>query len=346
MNSDTQAPSGMSFALDAELEGVGREDVRHVARAAVGQDAHDVEVGEGHDQGEQHGDGDDVAQHRQGHVPHPLQRVGAVDGRGLVELLGHRLEGGEVHDDEEGRPVPDVDQDDREPGPVGVAEPGHRAGAEGRQQPVDGAVGRVEQPPPAERAHRRRDDPGDEQHPAPHPLALADTLWTRWATMKPISALKITAVTAKMHRLLAPPSRTSRGRTGTEVPEADEARHRLVQRGEVQGVEGRVDHQAHDRARSAAGTSGRRCVERRRVRVPVRMRGRRAAGMPATAVAWAMIAPSACRAGRRPEPRATADRLRCAGSPRARTRPRRPPCRSYRRSACTSAIILVMVAWV
>ena len=101
--------------LDADLEGVGGEHVRHVLRPAVGQDAHDVEVGEGDDQAEQHGDGDDVAHHRQGDEEQLLQRAGAVDRRRLIELLGHRLQRREIHDHEERRAVPDIHRDGAEP---------------------------------------------------------------------------------------------------------------------------------------------------------------------------------------------------------------------------------------
>ena len=49
---------------DAEQERIGREHVGHVARPARRHDLHDVEIGEGDDEREQHGDGDDVAHHR------------------------------------------------------------------------------------------------------------------------------------------------------------------------------------------------------------------------------------------------------------------------------------------
>jgi regulator of protease activity HflC (stomatin/prohibitin superfamily) len=69
---------------DADLEGVAREDVREVTRAAIGQHAHDVVVREGDDQAEQHGDGDDVRHHRHRDVAQPLPAGRAVDRRRLV----------------------------------------------------------------------------------------------------------------------------------------------------------------------------------------------------------------------------------------------------------------------
>ena len=42
--------------LNADREGVGGENMGDVLRPARGQDAHDVEIGEGDDQAEQHGD--------------------------------------------------------------------------------------------------------------------------------------------------------------------------------------------------------------------------------------------------------------------------------------------------
>src|SRR3954467_2979312 len=51
-------------ALDAKLERPGGEDVRLVYRPAGSQDPHDVEVGEGDDEREEHRDRDNVAHHR------------------------------------------------------------------------------------------------------------------------------------------------------------------------------------------------------------------------------------------------------------------------------------------
>src|SRR6185436_956125 len=91
-------PERKIVALDAELEGPGRENVRLVHGAARGQHAHDVEIGKGDDEREEHGDRDDVLHHRQRDVPELLPPVGAVDVRRLVELAGNRFQGGEIHD--------------------------------------------------------------------------------------------------------------------------------------------------------------------------------------------------------------------------------------------------------
>src|SRR5689334_4087048 len=60
---------GNVTTLNAEPEGPGGKHVRAVDWAACGQDAHDVEVGEGDDEGKERRDGDDVAHHWQCHVP-------------------------------------------------------------------------------------------------------------------------------------------------------------------------------------------------------------------------------------------------------------------------------------
>ena len=101
--------------LDADLEGVGGEDVGHVLRAAGGQDADDVEVGEGDDQAEQHGDA--MMLRIIGRVTKNsfCSRAGAVDRRRLIELLGHRFQRRQVHDHEERRAEPDIDGDGAEP---------------------------------------------------------------------------------------------------------------------------------------------------------------------------------------------------------------------------------------
>ena len=89
----------------------------------AGHDLHDVEIGERDDQREQHRDGDDVAHHRQRDVAEVLPGVGAVDGGGFIELLRHRFQRRQIHDQEERRAVPDIDQDDRKARPVRIAQP-------------------------------------------------------------------------------------------------------------------------------------------------------------------------------------------------------------------------------
>ena len=103
MNSETLAPERNVAAFDADPERPGREDVGMVERAAGGEDAHDIEIGKGDDQREQRRDRDDVAHHRQRHVPDALPPVGAVDGGGFIELVRHRLQRRQIHDHEERR---------------------------------------------------------------------------------------------------------------------------------------------------------------------------------------------------------------------------------------------------
>ena len=121
MNSETLAPSGMSPPSMPIAERPGGENMGMVERTAGGQDAHDIEIGEGDDQRKQRRDRDDVAHHRQRHVPDALPPVGAVDGGGFIELIGHRFQRRQIHDHEERRADPDIDQDDREPRPAGVS---------------------------------------------------------------------------------------------------------------------------------------------------------------------------------------------------------------------------------
>src|ERR1700731_1761253 len=78
-------------------------------------------------------------------VPQTLPGIGAVDLGCLVELLRDRLEGGEIHDEEEGSAVPDVDQDDGEARPIRIAQPGNFVPAKAPDEPVEGAVCRVKQ---------------------------------------------------------------------------------------------------------------------------------------------------------------------------------------------------------
>ena len=85
--------------------------MRHVARAAIRHDAHDVEVRERDDEREQHRDRDDVAHHRQRDMEEALPRIGAVDLGRFVELLGDGLERRQIHDQEERGAVPHVHQD-------------------------------------------------------------------------------------------------------------------------------------------------------------------------------------------------------------------------------------------
>ena len=91
---------------------------------------------------------------------------GPVDGGGLVEVLGDRLETGQQRDREERRAAPDVDGDDRAHRQCRIAEERDVAADEPvLEHPGDDPVGRVENPEPGQR-RARRDDPGQEQRRA------------------------------------------------------------------------------------------------------------------------------------------------------------------------------------
>src|SRR6266536_268549 len=143
-----------------------------IYRTTVGQNLDNIEISEGHDQREQSGDLNYVPHHWQVDVPNLLPPIRAIDRCRLVQLLGYGFERREIHDQEERRSDPDVDKDHRKARPVWVAEPSDLRDAQLSENPIEGAVRRVEQPKPSERAHRRRNDQRDKQHPAPLALAL------------------------------------------------------------------------------------------------------------------------------------------------------------------------------
>ena len=64
---------------DADLIGVGREQLGGVGGPAAGQHVDELEVGEGLDDREQHHDHGHRQQQRPGHVPEALPWLGAVD---------------------------------------------------------------------------------------------------------------------------------------------------------------------------------------------------------------------------------------------------------------------------
>src|SRR5438552_14286792 len=62
--------------------------MRVIQRTAGGQNSDDIEIRESDDQREQRRDSDDVAHHRQRHVPDALPPIGAVDCRCLISCSG------------------------------------------------------------------------------------------------------------------------------------------------------------------------------------------------------------------------------------------------------------------
>ena len=114
------------------------------------------------------------------------------------------------------------------------------------EDPVEGAVGRVEQPQPGERAHRRRDDPRDQQHAAPFALALLRDVVDEMGDDKADHRLEDDRGDREQHRLLDHHPERVALEQEREIPEADEMLHRLVQRRQMDRVERRIDHQAGD----------------------------------------------------------------------------------------------------
>jgi hypothetical protein len=220
--------------------------VRRGERAAGCQNAHDVEIGEGDDQREQRRDGDDVAHHRQGHVPDALPPRGPVDRGRLVELLGHRLERRQVHDHEERSARPDVDQDDREARPSRLAQPRHGTDAEMRQDPVEGAVGRIEQPEPGQRTQRRRNHPRHQQHAAPLALALGRNVVHEMGDHEADQRLEDHGRDGEQARLEDHVPERLPLEEEFEIAEADELGHRLVERRQPDRIASGIRHQDQD----------------------------------------------------------------------------------------------------
>ena len=191
--------------------------------------------------------------HGQRHVPHALPPVGAVDRGRLVELLGNRFQRRQIHDHKERRADPDIDQNDGKARPIGVSGPGNRADAELVQDPVERAVGRIEQPQPGETAHRRRDHPGHQQHAAPLALASARDVVHEVRDDEADERFEDDGSDGEDAGLPHHHPERLALEQEQEIAEADEALHRLVQRGEMDGVERGIEdeerHQQDERKR-------------------------------------------------------------------------------------------------
>ena len=112
--------------------------MRQIPRPAIGQHAHNIVIGEGHDQAEQHGNRNDISHHRQRHIAQALPACGAINRRGLIKLFRHRFQRRQIHDHEEGRAIPDIDDDDGKPRPPFLAKPGNGWNTNNLKQPIDG----------------------------------------------------------------------------------------------------------------------------------------------------------------------------------------------------------------
>ena len=217
-----------------------------IERTAGGQDAHDIEVRESNDQREQRRDRDDVAHHRQRHIPDALPPIGAVDGGSLVKLLRHRLQRRQIHDHKERRAVPDVDEDDGETRPVGVTGPRDRSDPEKRQCVVESAIRGIEQPQPCQRAHCRRDHPGHQQHAAPFALALGRNVVNDVGDDEANQGFKDDGGNCKDAGLPHHQPERFALEEELEVAEPDKLHHRLVQRRQMQRIERGIDHEGCD----------------------------------------------------------------------------------------------------
>jgi hypothetical protein len=65
------------------------------------------------------------------------QAFRAIDRCGFVELLRYRLQRGQIHDQEEWRAVPHIDQDDGKTCPVGIAQPRDFIETQSGQDPIE-----------------------------------------------------------------------------------------------------------------------------------------------------------------------------------------------------------------
>ena len=174
------------------------------------------------------------------------QARGAVDRGRLIELFGHRFQRGQIHDEEERRAVPDVDQDHREARPIGIAQPGDPIEAQAFQRVIERRIGGIEHPPPAERRQRQRDHPRHQQHAAPFALALDRQVVDQMRGDQADQRLKKHSRKRENRRLLNHhPEGVARHQEG-EIRQADEARLRLVQHRQIDRIEGRIDDEAGD----------------------------------------------------------------------------------------------------
>jgi len=106
---------------DAELVGVGGEELGGVGRAPARQYVDELEVCEGLNDREQHDDQGHRQEQRPCHVPKALPGPRPVDRRGLVQFGADGLQPGEQGDRIERHTAPDVDDDHRDQRQVRVA---------------------------------------------------------------------------------------------------------------------------------------------------------------------------------------------------------------------------------
>jgi hypothetical protein len=117
---------------------------------------------------------------------------------------------------------------------------------EQRQQPVQGAVGRVEQPQPRQAAHGRRDHPWHQQHAAPFALAPARDVVHEMRDDEADERFEDDRGDGEDAGLLHHHPERLALEQEQEIAEADEPLHRLVEGGEMDGVERGIEHQQRD----------------------------------------------------------------------------------------------------
>ena len=115
-----------------------------------------------------------------------------------------------------------------------------------RKRVVEGAVGRIEQPQPGQRAHRRRDHPRHQQHAAPFALSLGRNVVDEVGDDEADQRLEDHRRDREDAGLLDHQPEGFALEQELEIAEADEVLHRLVQGRQMQRIERRIDHQDAD----------------------------------------------------------------------------------------------------
>ncbi len=158
-----RGPVAAVIALESLFVDVLHHDIGRVERAALRHQVDLVEDLELQDQL----DGQDQRRHRPdqrpGDVAEPREAVGAVEGRGVVDVLRDALQAGDEQQDVEPVGPPDRDEGDRRHGPERVGP--HRHGM-AEQQPdrvLGNAELRVQHPLPDQEHHRHGQDVGQEE---------------------------------------------------------------------------------------------------------------------------------------------------------------------------------------
>ena len=174
---------------------------------------------------------------------------------------------------------------DAEPRDPGRRRARARSEAERVQHPVEGRVGRVEQPPPAERRHRQRDHPRHQQQAAPEPLVARRDVVHQVREDEAEERLQDHRGDREEAALEDHQLEGVAFQQEGEVAEPDERGHPLVQHAQIDRVDRRIDHQPRDQqdqrqrqqdgrwsivvARSAACGLARRAEARRPVMTPI-----------------------------------------------------------------------------